>query len=187
MKNCKNTEHRLYSTWKSMKTRCLNKNVKSYKYYGGKGITICDGWLKSFNKFVEDMYPSFEEGKTLDRKNNSLGYSKDNCRWATSTEQNSNQSKNVSIEYQGKFYTEAQLSRLTGVGRTTIQTRRRSGFSNEEVVSGKKCKKPIYKGEKYTIKDLAEKFSIEPLTLAYRLRVGYSVEDAIKYRRGKSL
>lgn len=177
--------HRLYLTWKSMKNRCSNPNNRSYKYYGGRGIIVCDYWITSFQNFVKDMYHSFEEGKTLDRVNNNLGYSKDNCRWATSVEQASNQRKNVRVLYRGILYTEAELSRVTGVIRTTIQQRRNKGYSSEEIVHGKPCKKPIYKGVKYTIKDLAEQFNIKHLTLAYRLRVGWSVEEAVNYKRGK--
>jgi len=70
--------HRLYGTWKMMIHRCINQKNISYKNYGGRGITVCDRW-KNFNNFIEDMFPTFQEGLTLDRKNNDLGYSVDNC------------------------------------------------------------------------------------------------------------
>lgn len=78
--------HRLYYVWYDMIRRCTNKNRKSYKDYGARGITVCDRWHNIAN-FIEDMYPSFIEGLTLDRKNNDLGYSKDNCRWTTKATQ----------------------------------------------------------------------------------------------------
>ena len=81
--------HRLYNTWYQMINRCTNPKNKSYKDYGGRGIKVCDRWNKVAN-FIDDMYPSFEEGLTLDRENNDLGYSPDNCRWATQNTQSQN-------------------------------------------------------------------------------------------------
>lgn len=83
------SKHRLYSTWKCMIYRCLNKEHKDYKNYGARGITICNEWLNIEN-FINDMFPTYKEGLTLDRENNDLGYSPDNCRWATKTKQSRN-------------------------------------------------------------------------------------------------
>lgn len=80
---------RTYSTWKAMKLRCYNKNVHNFKYYGGKGITVCDRWIHSYPNFLEDMGPR-PENKTIDRIDSSKGYFKENCRWATSYEQSQN-------------------------------------------------------------------------------------------------
>ena len=79
-------KHRIYFVWNDMIQRCTNPKCKSYKNYGKRGITICDEWLNIEN-FINDMYPCFEEGLTLDRINNDLGYSKGNCRWTTQTVQ----------------------------------------------------------------------------------------------------
>jgi len=96
--NRKNIYNRFYKIWQGMKQRCLNKNHPAYKYYGEHDIKICDKWLESFNNFKDDMYESylehckdFEENNTsIDRINNDLGYSLDNCRWATDEEQHGN-------------------------------------------------------------------------------------------------
>ncbi len=68
-------DHPLYSTWKSMKSRCYNPNRRDYRYYGGRGIGVCDSWIKSFERFVEDMGER-PEGHTLDREDNDKGYFK---------------------------------------------------------------------------------------------------------------
>ena len=81
--------HRLYNIWNGIRGRILNPKNKDYKYYGLKGITICDRWLDIEN-FIEDMYPTYEEGLTIDRIDNNLGYCKENCRWATMATQQRN-------------------------------------------------------------------------------------------------
>lgn len=80
------SHHRLYSTWTSMRNRCNNKGNKDYRLYGDRGIKVCKRWDNFFN-FLEDMLETFEEGKTLDRKDNYKGYTPENCRWATAQEQ----------------------------------------------------------------------------------------------------
>ena len=76
--------HRLYSIWKMMKARCYNPKNKSYLDYGGRGIQICDRWL-DINNFIEDMYPSYQEGLSIDRIEVNGNYEPDNCRWTTQT------------------------------------------------------------------------------------------------------
>lgn len=80
-----------YKTWLGMKQRCLNSNHTAYKYYGAKGKSVCDRWLK-FENFLEDMGERPKE-KTLDRIDSRLGYFKENCRWATFVEQQANRFK----------------------------------------------------------------------------------------------
>ena len=75
-------QHILYQTWGSMKSRCYNIKHKHYKYYGGKGIKVCDRWL-DINNFIEDMYPTYQEGLTLDRVEGDKDYEPDNCRWVS--------------------------------------------------------------------------------------------------------
>ena len=79
-----------YEAWGHIKQRCTNPKDKNFYHYGGRGITICDRWLK-FENFLEDMGEKSEECLTIERKNNELGYFKENCCWDTRTAQRRNQ------------------------------------------------------------------------------------------------
>ena len=83
------SRHPLYSTWSNMKGRCYNPNRPVYKYYGGRGIKVCDRWKNSFKLFLKDMGER-PEGCTLDRINNDGNYEPTNCKWSTTVEQNKN-------------------------------------------------------------------------------------------------
>ncbi len=79
-----------YRAWHSMKDRCFCVNNKSYSYYGGRGITVCDRWRNSFENFFEDMGKKPRKDLSLDRVDNNGNYAPNNCRWATHSEQQSN-------------------------------------------------------------------------------------------------
>ena len=94
------TNHRLYQTWNNMMERCYNINKDTYIYYGGKGISVCERWHNVAN-FIEDMFPSFEEGLSLDRINVDENYEMENCRWADRNTQAQNTRKIMSTNTSG--------------------------------------------------------------------------------------
>lgn len=86
----------IYQTWSDMKQRCFNNKNKAFKYYGDRGITVCDEWKDSFEAFYDyvSQLPHFgEAGYSLDRINNDGNYEPNNVRWATLSEQNKNKRK----------------------------------------------------------------------------------------------
>lgn len=103
--------HRLYNTWAHILYRCYSPSSKDYKNYGARGITVCDEWRETPAQFINDMFPSFVEGLTIDRIDSNKGYSKDNCRWATKSEQSINRRlpKNNTSGFMGINYVPQSL------------------------------------------------------------------------------
>ena len=85
----------LYVCWKSMKSRCYNKNRKDYYLYGGRGIIVCDRWINSYENFLSDMGEKPSAEYSIDRIDVNGNYEPSNCRWATPTEQRLNQRKTL--------------------------------------------------------------------------------------------
>lgn len=84
-----------YTAWVNMKVRCYDEKHWAYKYYGGRGITVCDDWLgeNGFANFIKDVgkKPKSEKKLTLDRIDCNKGYCKENCRWTDYHTQRVNQ------------------------------------------------------------------------------------------------
>jgi len=125
---------RTYRAYRAMVSRCLNPNVESYPNYGGRGITICERWLKCFENFYADM-GDIPAKMSLDRKDNNLGYSKDNCRWATQKEQQNNRRSNVRLTYDGLTLTITQWAERQHINQHTMQQRYRRGWDVEAILT----------------------------------------------------
>lgn len=84
---------KIYNSWRAMRERCNDSNNKVFHHYGGRGISYDSRW-DEFQNFYEDMKDSYDEGLTLDRIDVNGNYCKENCRWATWSEQNLNKRNN---------------------------------------------------------------------------------------------
>jgi len=120
------TQHPAHGAWHSMWQRCANPNHRAWMNYGGRGITVSAEW-RTFEQFWADMGPTYREGLTLDRIDNNTGYSASNCRWATRKEQAQNTRKTRMVETVLGRMVLGDLSRLTGVPRSTLDYRLRRG------------------------------------------------------------
>lgn len=128
-----NASSRAHMAWVAMTQRCGNINHKSFKDYGGRGVTVCERWA-IFQNFLDDM-GSPEPGQSIDRKDNNKGYSKDNCRWASSTDQGNNRRTNRVIEHEGKSMTVAEWARKIGVKQGLIHDRLRYGWTTQAALT----------------------------------------------------
>ena len=131
-KHLRHTKHgmsksKIYSVWTSMKLRCENENDPSYLWYGARGITVCPDWSSSFEKFYEDMGDP-PKGCSLDRMNVDGPYSKDNCRWATASEQARNTRSNRRILIDGETKIMADWCRENNIDPSTALKRIKSGW-----------------------------------------------------------
>lgn len=110
-----------HRSWASMKARCLNPNNDFFENYGGRGITVCERWMK-FSNFMADMGER-PDGTSIERIDNNKGYQSDNCKWATREEQQNNTTRNRYLEFNGNRLTLAQWARKTGIDTSTLQVR----------------------------------------------------------------
>ena len=114
------TGSRTYRIWAQMKNRCLNSSNKDYKYYGARGITVCERW-RTFENFLEDMGEAPHE-LTLDRHPNPGGdYEPGNCRWATMKEQNRNRRSHVMLTHEGKTQCLSAWAEELGISETRLR------------------------------------------------------------------
>ena len=128
------SQTRFYKRWRGIIDRCNNSKTINYKYYGAKGIKVCDEWLK-FETFYEwAMNNGYQEGLTLDRIDNSGNYEPSNCRWVTMKVQNNNASFNKVIEYKGVKKNVGQWSETLGIGKDSIRYWEKRGLSGEEII-----------------------------------------------------
>ena len=130
--NTKKGQSPTYKSWRAMLKRCDDPKQVGYHNYGGKGIGVCDEW-RSFECFLRDMGER-PDGKTLDRIDNSLGYTKENCRWMSMKEQANNRSTNTRLTHQGKTHTISEWADILGIKRVTISTRLFRGASIEDAL-----------------------------------------------------
>lgn len=110
------TNTRTHNIWLGMLARCTNPNSKDWDNYGGRGITVCDRWRNSFEAFFEDMGACPSKQYTLDRQENDGPYEKNNCRWATQSEQCRNKRNNHIVSYRGRSMTLMEACEVGGAG-----------------------------------------------------------------------
>jgi hypothetical protein len=122
-----------YQAWQNMKVRCYWKPGKHYKNYGGRGITVCSKWRKSFQAFYQDMGLR-PEGYTLERIDNNDGYHPGNCKWATRKENNNNQRSNLMITFSRRTQTASMWCDELKIIRGTLYTRIRNGMDPAEAL-----------------------------------------------------
>ena len=128
---------RLYSRWNVMRRRCYDKNFIVYRYYGGRGIRVCEEWRKTYLPFQEwALSHGWREDLTLDRIDTDGDYSPDNCRWITIDEQQRNRGRfNIKVTVGGVTRLICDWADYIGVKRSSITSRvTRYGWSKLDAV-----------------------------------------------------
>lgn len=128
------TDTRFWSIWKGMKARATDPLNPDYSRYGGAGRGVCSEWL-DFKNFYRDMFDDYRDDLTIDRVDNTQGYSKDNCRWISIFEQQANKSNNRLVEYQGEQMHLAEFCRRAGVSRGAVVPRLDKGMTGDEAMA----------------------------------------------------
>lgn len=188
----------LMGTWKGMIARCYDLRSASYKYYGGKGIRVCDRWRNSYEAFVQDMGER-PEGFTLDRKDYYGDYTPDNCRWVDQQTQSRNRRDVKVIERHGRVQPMAAWATEHGMTRGTLKSRLDSGWAIERALIAPVRKASFnhgriinleHNGKVQSVEDWARELEVCAGTLRWRVRQGWSTERVlltpIKARRKKA-
>jgi hypothetical protein len=123
-----------YDAWANMMARCYKPENCAFLHYGGRGITVCERW-HAFPPFLEDMGLRPTPKHTLERCNNDMGYSPENCKWATRIEQQNNRRVCRFLEFDGRRMTVSQWSVFKGWARGVIAGRLEAGWSVERALT----------------------------------------------------
>jgi hypothetical protein len=192
------SKHPLYSVYQDMKRRCYDENCKSYKNYGGRGITICDEWLNNVKSFCDwGIKNGYEKGLEIDREENEGNYSPENCRFITRAVGNTNTRRVIKVTAFNETKTVAEWTRdiRCSVSKHALADRLKNGkwevelaitsppndFKKEISRNSGSAKKVWAFGEE---KSLIEWSEDKRCTVGYsglkgRLKRGWSIEQAI--------
>lgn len=191
-----------HNAWRGIRCRCYDPNVREYKYYGGKGIKMCDEWLNSFDAFCEYLGPPPSKKHSVDRVDYNKDYEPGNVRWATPIQQANNKCNVKKYLFKGEMRTLPEICRGEDAEYNLVRRRvtqqgwaleealsvvaQRSKFEGDKVYGEKVCRVGhrhyIYKGEIKTLRELAVKHSVSMVMLQQRVRNGWSMEAALTYR-----
>jgi hypothetical protein len=123
-----------YSVWRNMIRRCHTPTHHNYRFYGGRGITVCDKWRGSFTSFLSDMGEK-PKGLELDRVDNEGPYSAENCRWVTRSQNCRNRRSCRIIEHNGVALPLTSWSEALGIRTQTIAGRLKRGWSVSDALT----------------------------------------------------
>lgn len=126
----------LYHVWCDMKRRCQDKYSQDWKYYGSRGITVCDEWLNDFTAFHQwALENDYADGLSIDRIDVNKGYSPENCRWADAVTQSRNRRNVCLVTYQGKAQALSAWSVEYGISYGVLYYRYTHGWPIERALT----------------------------------------------------
>ena len=171
-----------------MVSRCHNKNDKSFRYYGGRGIAVCAEWrgrggYDAFCRYLTTTIGPRPRTYQIDRIDNTRGYERGNIKWSTAKENSNNRRSNRSVTVKGVTRTAAEWAARVGVRSQIITNRLTAGWSPYDAVMRPVTPAPpkiTYRGEEVSVRDGAREAGMSRSAFAARLHRGMSVEEAIR-------
>lgn len=134
-KHLKSNE-KLYGIWADMKRRTKTETRKDFKYYGGRGIKVCNEWDNDFEAFYKWACDNgYADGLDIDRKDNDKDYTPQNCRWVTHKKNCSNKSDNRHIMVDGVTKTLSEWADCSNINQNTLLQRLKRGWSIEKALT----------------------------------------------------
>lgn len=193
------SKSRLYKLYSGIKKRCKNKNDKTYKWYGAKGVKICKEWDEDFFEFEKWMLDNgYDESlprgvQTIDRIDSNGNYSPDNCRLITIEEQQRNRDDNVFYEFNGEKHLICEWSEILGIDYSILKSRVGDyGWTIKEALENPKFskvkleKKTIsFNGETKTIKEWSAELGIKENTIRARMYYYSEAEKILNVNKNK--
>lgn len=182
----KEDKKRLIVIRHSMYCRCYYPTTNGYQRYGGRGIKMCDEWIKNPQSFYDwAMNNGYKEKLTIDRIDVNGNYEPSNCRWVTKEVQDNNRRTNKKLTYKGETKTLSQWSREYNVNIVTLSDRLKTGMTIDEALN-----KPVIKnggkllftinGETKLLSEWCKIYNINYQTAWEKLKKGYSIQKALK-------
>ncbi len=173
-----------FGIWTDIQTRCYNNHSTAYKYYGARGISMCDRWRRSFQNFLTDMGARPSSDHSVDRIDTNGNYEPSNCRWATRKEQANNKRNNVLISINGETKTMTTWCAQFNVSVAAVSLRYKKGIRGSALFEVM-ARKISFDGVTDTISGWSKKTGIKPTTLGMRLAKGWEISKALT--KGASL
>lgn len=118
-----------YRAWQAMLNRCRNPKQSTWRYYGGRGITVCEEWANSFAAFFAYVGPKPSPLHSIERNDTNSNYEPGNVRWATRDEQNRNKRSNINITINGVTHCVKDWARIVGKDYRVITARLANGWT----------------------------------------------------------
>ena len=129
---------KLYRIWADMLQRCKNPKSTNYKYYGARGIRVCEEWKVFINFYNWAMSAGYEKGLSIDRIDVNGNYEPNNCRWVTREQQDNNRRDSIKELINGEELTLAQIARKYKVSYAMVLHRYRVGDRGSKLIEPKK-------------------------------------------------
>lgn len=180
------SDTRLFNIWRGMRTRCYSKSDYHYKWYGARGITVCDDWKNDFHSFYDwAMENGYQDGLSIDRIDNNGDYCSENCHWITQHEQTYNTRKNVYLTYNGETKCVSEWSDIIGISNGTLYHRIKCGWSDEKILTTPVTVPETQQimleidGQRRSIQEWSKISGVSTQNIKHRLNVGLDPRVAV--------